>query len=717
MSAAQPPPSVATWLTSGDGTAARWERRTVLDRIAPTRGAPPAHRRRPGGADHTVTALDGVRALAVIGVVASHAGVPGLGGGFVGVDVFFVLSGFLITSLLLSEHRRTGRVALGAFWARRARRLLPALVAMVLAVGAGRALFTPDSVAGLRTDALAALFWVANWRFEQAGTDYFAVGGNPSPLQHTWSLGVEEQFYLLWPLLVVGAAALLAWPASRRVRREQLRGSVGRIALGGAVVSAVLAVALAWVSGVNRVYFGSDTRAQGLLIGAALATVLLPRWPGADRHSATRPTGRVKVAAAGGSLVGLVGLCAAAHWATGGAENFRFGLLTGVAGSTALVVGGVMLDQQGAVARVLSVRPLVALGRISYGVYLWHWPTLLVLDGARTGLAGAPLLTVRLAAILALATASWWLVERPVRRLPALPRLVLPAAATAVTAAAVIVIVAVPVGLGAAASPALAAASGASRPALPAPPTAPGGSTSPAPSRSPGPTTSSRPGPHRPLRVDGFGDSIGWTLMRYLPATPGLSMINHAVLGCGVVQGGPYRYFGQVSQQPPGCDDWPTTWAGQVAADRPAAVLLVVGRWETMDRMYQGRWSHVGETAFDQHLSTELTRAIAVLGSTGAKIVVSNESYNRRGEQPDGSLYPEDQPARVNAWNALLGRVLSATPNTTLLDLNHKLCPDGVFTWTVDGIQVRSDGVHLTPAGVTWLTPWLTASLRADAGP
>lgn len=689
----------------------------MLDRTPLTRVAPHSHRRRPDGTDRTVTALDGVRALAVIGVVASHAGVPGLSGGFVGVDVFFVLSGFLITSLLLTEHLRTGRVALGAFWARRARRLLPALMAMVLAVGACRALFTPDSVTALRTDALAALFWVANWRFEEAGTNYFAVGGNPSPLQHTWSLGVEEQFYLLWPLLVVGAAALLAWPATRVVRREQLRGSVGRLAAGGAMVSAVLALTLAWVSGVNRVYFGSDTRAQALLIGAALAALLLPRWPGAGRRPAARLTGSARVAAAGISLVGLVGLGIAAHWATGGAENFRFGLLTGVAGSTALVVGGVMLDQQGAVARVLSVRPLVALGRISYGVYLWHWPTLLVLDGARTGLAGASLLTVRVAVTLALATASWWLVERPVKRLPARPRLTLPAAAIAVAAAALAVIVAVPVGMGAAGSPAVVAAGGAYPPALPAPPTAPGGSASPAPSRSPGPTTSSSSGPQPPLRVEVFGDSIGWTLMRYLPDTPGLSMINHTVLGCGVVRGGPYRYFGQVSPQPPGCDDWPTAWARQVVADQPAEVLLVVGRWETMDRMYQGRWSHVGETAFDQYLSAELTRAIAVLGSTGAKVVVSNEPYNRRGEKPDGNLYPEDRPERVDAWNALLGRVVTATPSATLLDLNHKLCPGGEFTWTVDEIQVRSDGVHLTPAGVTWLTPWLTSSLRAVARP
>jgi len=159
-----------------------------------------------------VPALDGVRALAVL---ADHAGVPGLSGGFIGVDVFFVLSGFLITSLLLDEQRRTGRVDLAAFWARRARRLLPAAAAMVLTVGVCQQLFAPDSTAGLRGDGLAALGWVANWRFAYQGTDYFSQGGTASPLQHTWSLGVEEQYYLIWPLILLAVTVLIA----RRSRR------------------------------------------------------------------------------------------------------------------------------------------------------------------------------------------------------------------------------------------------------------------------------------------------------------------------------------------------------------------------------------------------------------------------------------------------------------------------------------------------------------------
>ena len=165
--------------------------------------------RRHGARSKGIPALDGVRAIAVGLVLAEHGGIPGVSGGFLGVDVFFVLSGFLITSLLLDELRGSGRIALAGFWIRRARRLLPALIVMVLAVVAARTLFPPEATATLRDDAVAAFFWVANWAFVAQKTDYFSQGSPPSPLQHTWSLGVEEQYYLFWPLLVIAVAAVI----------------------------------------------------------------------------------------------------------------------------------------------------------------------------------------------------------------------------------------------------------------------------------------------------------------------------------------------------------------------------------------------------------------------------------------------------------------------------------------------------------------------------
>src|SRR3712207_4153443 len=162
-------------------------------------------------APRRIAALDGLRGLAVAAVLLFHGGVAALPGGFLGVDAFFVLSGFLITALLLGEHARAGRIDLAGFWARRARRLLPALLLMVVTVlVAARWLVPPDELSRLRGDALATAGYLANWRMMDQGGGYFARTAPPSPLQHTWSLAIEEQFYLLWPLLLMPLLALAA---------------------------------------------------------------------------------------------------------------------------------------------------------------------------------------------------------------------------------------------------------------------------------------------------------------------------------------------------------------------------------------------------------------------------------------------------------------------------------------------------------------------------
>src|SRR4051794_6760717 len=211
-------------------------------------------------------ALDGIRAFAVASVLLFHAGVAGVAGGFLGVDTFFVLSGVLITSLLLAERARHGRIALARVWTRRARRLLPALLLVLLAtIVAGHYLLDSDALRLLRTDAYATLAYGANWRMIFRGTGYVAATAAPSPLQHTWSLGIEEQFYLVWPLLVVALS----------VGRHAAHG---RRALAGFCVTGVLVSAslCAWLyrpDAIARAYYGTDTRAQALLIGAALAAI------------------------------------------------------------------------------------------------------------------------------------------------------------------------------------------------------------------------------------------------------------------------------------------------------------------------------------------------------------------------------------------------------------------------------------------------------------
>jgi hypothetical protein len=213
-------------------------------------------------------------------------------------------------------------------------------------------------------------------------------------------------------------------------------------------------------------------------------------------------------------------------------------------------------------------------------------------------------------------------------------------------------------------------------------------------------------------RVAVFGDSVAWTMMRYLPPTPGLSFTNYTTIGCGIARGGPYRYVGDTLNQKPECDDWPSRWSQRINHDRPDVVLLIVGRWEVVDRMNEGHWTRIGDPAYDAFLRGELSRALDILGSTGARVVVTTEPYNRRAEKPDGSLYPEDQPVRVDRWNKLLRSVIGQRRNVTVLDLNAKLCPDGAYTNKVDGIKIRMDGVHPTPEAVKWLTPWLTDALQ-----
>ncbi|NTY64032.1 acyltransferase family protein [Mycolicibacterium sphagni] len=673
-------------------TARLWAQSPWVDPVSQ-----PSPRRGPKPRGAGVPALNGIRGVAVALVLVGHSGIPGVTGGFIGVDIFFVLSGFLITSLLLDEIGRTGQLDLGSFWVRRARRLLPALLIMVLAVIAARLLFPPDAVSDLRNDATAAFLWVANWAFVSHETDYFSQGAPPSPLQHTWSLGVEEQYYLIWPVLIAAVAVLLAVIARRRGKTPTIvavRRAVLVLAVLGTVGSAAEAILMSSDAALNRVYFGTDTRAQALLIGAAAAALLVRDWPAIMAGLPLIHSRWVRWLAWGVPLAGVAVLAAITHVATGSATEFHNGLLIVVAVAAVAVIAPVALEQNGPVAWVLSTPPLVALGVISYGVYLWHWPVFLVLNGERTDWSGSALFAARCAVTLVLAVGSWWLIERPVRRWRPVhvPQLRL-AAATMATAVAVAIVV-VPVGTRIdPSSPditqaALVAPVETVRVAAP-----------------------SHAGP-REHTVSVFGDSIGWTMMRYLPPTPGISFLDRTTIGCGLVRGGPYRYSGQSLEQKPECDAWPERWAQRIAYDKPDVVLMMIGRWEVVDRKWNGNWAHIGQPDFDKYLESELHHALDILSSTGALVVVATEPYSRHGEQANGSLYPEDQPSRVDQWNVLLRKVVGDRKNVTVLDLNKKLAPNGGYTNKINGVQVRIDGVHPTPNAVKWMTPWLLDAVR-----
>ena len=233
-------------------------------RPAPSEGARPTENPREPTALRFVPGLDGLRGVAVLAVMGFHAGLGPVNGGLLGVDMFFVLSGFLVTSLLLAEHARTGTIKLIAFWGRRARRLLPALLVLLIGIGAyARWVGGGVPPAQLRGDALFTLVYSANWHFIASGQDYFVRFGALSPLLHTWSLAVEEQFYLVWPLI---ALVVLS-----RFGRRGLGWAAGVIGAASAALCAALYLAGA---SIDRLYYGTDTRAQSIMVGAVLAVVV-----------------------------------------------------------------------------------------------------------------------------------------------------------------------------------------------------------------------------------------------------------------------------------------------------------------------------------------------------------------------------------------------------------------------------------------------------------
>ena len=352
--------------------------------------------------------IDALRALAVLAVFLYHARVGWMPGGFLGVDLFFVISGYLITSLLLREFRRGGHVELGRFWLRRAKRLLPAVGVVIAATMVLAAIFEPDRVNELRGDAVASLAYFANWHFAFGDVPYFEQFQRPSLFTHLWSLSVEEQFYLFWPLIFAAGMKLFG--------RTRL--------LLGVLAGALGSVALAWIlfdpgSDASRVYYGTDTHAVGLLAGVALALVWSPIE--LRRHRS-------------GPLVGpildAVGVLALAYVVLAFLQvhDYDLGLYHGGYLWLALVTAVLVAALAHPAARLgglLGTPPALWLGLRSYSFYLWHWPVLaLTRPGLDVDLPRGVLVPLQLVAVLALADLSYRYVELPFRGkapLPAVP--------------------------------------------------------------------------------------------------------------------------------------------------------------------------------------------------------------------------------------------------------------------------------------------------------
>jgi len=349
--------------------------------------------------------LDGLRALAVTAVVVYHLGFGWAQGGLLGVGVFFTLSGYLITDILLGHWEKAGRLQLRDFWLRRARRLLPALFVMLAVVAVWVNTLDRSELPGFRGDVIASALYVSNWWYIAQHASYYAQFAPPAPLDHLWSLAVEEQFYLVWPWLVLLAVWLLARRLTGRTRSLMAAATLV-LAAASAVEMAVL-----YHPGFDptRVYEGTDTRAFGLLFGAALAML----WP-TRRKGALPSAARWTLDAAGAAGLVAIGLLV---WRTNQYSPFMFrGGLVVLSLATVLVVAAVATPAS-LLGRALGCGPLRWLGVRSYGIYLWHYPIIVLTAPSPIG-AGMSVTRalITAAACVAIAAVSWKFVEEPVRR-------------------------------------------------------------------------------------------------------------------------------------------------------------------------------------------------------------------------------------------------------------------------------------------------------------
>ena len=348
--------------------------------------------------------LDGLRAVAIIGVLLYHAGIDWMPGGFLGVDVFFVISGFLITSLILEEYDRSGRVNFTKFYLGRARRLLPAVAVLLIAVGLAVLIVYQDALSAFREDALATVFYVNNWWYIFVDQSYFESVGRPPLLKHLWSLSVEEQFYLIWPVF-----ALL-------LMRSGGRPLVRRLALVLAIASTVWMAVLSIRNGYpvdadpSRAYFGTDSHSMGLLVGAALATMWRP-----GRLSTQVPRGAQLIITGIGvaSLAAVIGFYLFVGEFT--PWLYRGGFLALAFFTTALIAA--VTHPASFLGPALGTGVLRYIGRRSYGIYLWHWPIFMVTrPGIDVEWSEPVTFVVRIALTLVIAELSYRLVEMPIRR-------------------------------------------------------------------------------------------------------------------------------------------------------------------------------------------------------------------------------------------------------------------------------------------------------------
>ncbi len=674
--------------------------------------------------------LDGLRAVAVFAVVAYHLDLPRAVGGFLGVDLFFVISGYLITSLLVREVEVNGRVDLRSFWLRRVRRLVPPVVVMVaVTLLATRWWGLPEQWADVRADAVASIGYVANWWFVASDQSYFDSFLGPSPLRHMWSLAVEEQWYLLWPVVIAILGASIV--SSSRRRAVTTFGF-----LGAAALSALWMAMLFEPGDPSRVYYGTDTRAQQLLVGAALA-VGLPLVPRLAR-ALSSPI------ALGTSLVAW--LLVASSVTDEASWMYRGGLFAASVLAAALVAGVVSPAGSG-VSSVLGSAPMRWLGRRSYGVYLWHWPVI-VFVGAPMGLDvdGVPLMILQVAVTIGLAEASYRWVERPVRtstrrvgwlalgwttagflvaagglavlatgdrRLPT-ETVIRPTpahqrdadlvAAEASPVDAVSIDSFVPGDDGWTAGPVLA--------------WAPPSVHEPIDGSSSLVTGLAAIGPRRMLLL---GDSTALVAGQRLPERLGAardwSVEAYAQLGCALSPGQTIEVGSDTPRvSPTACASWRDEWVSSVELVQPDVAVVMVGAWEVYDHVVDGRRLSFPDDEWYTHVEAAIAETVEQVAGHDRTVALLDVPCMQEVDSGIEVTTARRDDERVAALNAMLDRVAERSAATVVLPLGELLCPGGETARGESGEHLRYDGVHLSPEGVDLFWGWLLEEADALTG-
>jgi peptidoglycan/LPS O-acetylase OafA/YrhL len=683
--------------------------------------------------------LDGVRALAVVAVMVYHLGTTGLTigsggrlpapGGFLGVDVFFVLSGFLITSLLLGEVAGTGRISIRDFYIRRARRLMPALYTLLVVVSVVAAFAFPAYTANLGGDLVAALTYVTNWWLIAGKTSYFGAGVHPPLLTHLWSLAVEEQFYLLWPLALI-------W-LSRRKRRSTVIGFTSVAIVASTVLAAVLYNPFGDPS---RVYFGTDTRLATPMLGALLAVLVRPWRKQFDVQTRAQ---RISLDVAGTVAAALLGV--ALFTLNDQSELlYRGGFLAIAIVAAVLVLAASRNDSM--VGRALGVPPLRWLGQRSYAIYLWHWPIFAVTQpGVNVSLNPVADTVLRIGSTLVIAELSYRLVERPMRS-GALGRAIKQWRTSAgrqrrygstVIAGIVLVLIG---GVGIVSTQLSSASASTGAPVGPGPDTqlgalampsaAPISTASPAPSASASPTPSSsarpseKPKPTPSLTkastvpsVAIFGDSQGMTLLINKPANTGkyIAFTDDTIEGCGILLGKIASSDGERRDLNADCHNWLSTWKSRAKRDKPDIGMIMIGAWEVFNiQVTGGATLTFGTSAWDANFTTALDSGISAIHSSGAQVALALLPCYRPIHASAGYWPERGDDTRTRHVNTLLTAAAKAHPTyVTTIAPPHQFCDDPKIE---SNLSYRWDGVHYyKPGALLYLTaviPELLAILK-----